>query len=219
MVKEIELKAHVIDSEAFKTILSGKAEYSSAFEKRDVYWFGQEAGGHNASGLKTPNLPVTKIRVRKEKRSFIDGTEKSRCLVTYKVKEEYNGIELNDELEFEVEPVEEFEGFLKIAGLKPGASKRKSGWVYTKAVSFASEPRSADITAELEAELTEVDGLGWFIELEILLDAEDKSEETFAKARETLLAFLDDLGVEREAIESRYYLDMLASIEQKTDKR
>jgi predicted adenylyl cyclase CyaB len=197
MVKEIELKAHVRDSEALKTILSQKAEPGGAFEKRDVYWFGPE----------TSAFPVTKIRIRKEKRSFADGTEKSLCLVTYKAKEENNGIEVNEELEFEVNPAEEFEEFLKKAGLKPGAGKRKRGWVFTKTVNSASELAAA----ELCAELVEVDGLGWFIELEILVSAEDKHEETLSKAKETLLAFLDSLGIDREAIERRFYLDMLSS--------
>jgi predicted adenylyl cyclase CyaB len=213
MVKEIELKAHVRDSEALRNTLSGKAEYSCAFEKRDVYWFGQETGA----------FPVTKLRVRKEQRTFADGTEEALCLVTYKAKEVNNGIEMNDELEFEVCPAEAFEEFLKKAGLKPGAVKRKRGWAFTKDVSFAAELAASELAvAELCAELVEVDSLGWFIELEICvkvrgdgvnagLDGDDKNEETFKKASETLLAFLDDLGIEREAIERRFYLDLLSS--------
>ena len=192
MATEIELKAHVRDSEALKGVLSGKAQLKSAFEKRDVYWFGPE----------TPDLRVAKIRVRHEKLSSADGTEKSRCLVTYKVKEEYHGFEINDELEFEVEPAEAFEEFLKTAGLKPGAGKVKRGWAFTK--------------EKLTAELVEVEGLGWFVELEILLDDKNKSEETIAWAKETLLAFLDSLAIEREAIESRFYLDMLSAADQGT---
>ena len=199
MATEIELKAHVRDSEALKKLLSQKAELKGAFEKRDVYWFGPE----------TSAFPVTKLRIRRENRSFADGTEKSLCLVTYKAKEENDGIETNDELEFEVNPVEEFEEFLKKAGLKAGAGKRKHGWVFSKTISPATELAAA----ELCAELVEVDSLGWFIELEILVRAEDKSAKTLEGARKTLLAFLDSLGIEREAIESRFYLDMLSSTE------
>ena len=211
MVTEIELKAHVRYSEALKKLLSQKAEFKGAFEKQDVYWFAPE----------TSVLPVKKLRVRREKRSFADGTEKSICLATYKSKEENNGIEFNDELEFEVKPVEEFEEFLMKSGLREGATKRKRGWVFSKAVS----PVAGSTAAELTAELVEVEGLGWFVELEICVkacgdgvnagldevNAEDKREETFSKAREALLAFLDDLGIERQAIERRFYLDMLAS--------
>jgi len=189
MVTEIEIKAHVRYNEDVKALLSRKAEYSCAFEKQDVYWFGPDVSA----------FPVKKLRVRREKRCLADGTEESICLVTYKSKEENNGIEVNDELEFEVKPVEEFEEFLGKAGLKAGASKRKQGWVYLK--------------EKISAELAEVDGLGWFVELEILADANDKSEETVQEARESLLAFLDSLGIERDAIERRFYLDMLSSIE------
>jgi adenylate cyclase class IV len=48
-------------------------------------------------------------------------------------------------------------------------------------------------------------------------NADSRREETFKKARETLLAFLDSLGIEREAIERRFYLDMLSSADQRTD--
>ena len=213
MVKEIELKAHVRDSEALKNALSGKAEYSCAFEKQDVYWFRQESFA----------FPLVKLRIRREKRSFADGTEKALCLVTYKAKEVNDGVEMNDELEFAVDPAEAFEEFLKMAGQKPGAVKKKRGWDFTKTVSSAPELVAAKLAgAELCAELVEVDNLGWFIELEICVnvdDAGDKSEETFKKVEETLLAFLDDLGIERQAIERRYYLEMLSSVDQRTDNR
>jgi adenylate cyclase class 2 len=192
MATEVELKAHVRDSEALKKSLSGKADFKCAFEKRDVYWFRPEES----------DLRVAKIRVRQEKLSFADGTEKSRCLVTYKAKEENNGIEVNEELEFEVEPAEAFEEFLKTAGLKPGAGKIKRGWGFLK--------------DKITAELVEVESLGWFVELEILVSATSKNEKTIKKAKETLLAFLDSLGIERQAIEGRFYLDMLSAADQGT---
>jgi len=199
MATEIEVKAHVQNIDVIKDRLYEKAEYSGAFEKRDVYWFGRG----------TSDLTTTKLRVRKEKRSFANGNERSRCLVTYKAKEENNGIEINDELEFEVEPVDAFEEFLVKAGLRAGAGKIKRGWVFIK--------------GEITAELVEVDGLGWFVELEILAraspddaNAEGNYEKTLTKAKETLLAFLDSLGIGREAIERRFYLDMLSSGDQGT---
>ena len=183
MNTEIEIKAHVGDSEALRILLSGKAEYSHAFEKEDAYWFDGETSG----------LQALKLRVRKEKRRPPDGVEESRCLATYKSKEVNDGFEVNDELEFEVNPVEEFEQFLHKAGLKPGANKRKRGWAFSK--------------AEITAELVEVEGLGWFIEVEILTDKAGGGN--VAEEKEKLLAFLDSLGIERQAVEKRFYLDML----------
>jgi len=197
MVKEIELKAHVKNSEALKRLLSEKAEYTCAFEKDDVYWYG---GGDLAVGVA---FGVQKVRIRKEKRRLADGTEESRCVVTYKSKERNDGFEVNDELEFEVNPAEGFEEFLGKAGLKLGTRKSKRGWAFSK--------------AGITAELVEVDDLGWFIELEILKSIsiavesviDDRQEEIIAEGKKHLLAFLDDLGIEREAIEQRFYLEML----------
>jgi adenylate cyclase class IV len=51
--------------------------------------------------------------------------------------------------------------------------------------------------------------LGWFIELEILVDAAPANEKIIVKGKAKLLALLDSLGVAREEIESRYYSDLL----------
>jgi adenylate cyclase class 2 len=67
----------------------------------------------------------------------------------------------------------------------------------------------------MTVELTEVKGLGWFVELEMISDDEDAGntqEETLAAARKKLLDFLAKLGIERNAIESRPYTEMLRGI-------
>ena len=191
MATEIEVKAHVHDSKALKALLHEKAEYSGAFEKDDTYWV-------FAPELRTPAVPSSRVRLRREKRSLPDGSGESVTLVTYKTKEVRDGIEINDELEFEVTPGPEFERFLKTMGFKPGFYKQKRGWGFSR--------------GEISAELVEVEKLGWFIELEILVDAMEagEREKTVAEGREKLLGFLAALGIGREAIESRYYTEMLA---------
>ena len=184
MATEIELKAHVQESETLKALLFLKAEYTSAFEKEDTYWF-------FAPGPGTP--AVSRVRLRRERQSFPDGKVLSATLATCKAKERRDGIEVNDELEFAVDPALEFERFLKTLGFKPGISKRKRGWAFSR--------------GNITAELAEVKGLGWFIELEILTD--DIREEIVAESKERLLGFLDDLGVDRGDIEHRYYTEML----------
>jgi adenylate cyclase class IV len=57
-----------------------------------------------------------------------------------------------------------------------------------------------------------VEGLGWFIELEILSGQKDR--ETLDRAREELLRFLGDAGVRESMLESRYYTEMLKAIRQ-----
>lgn len=180
---EIELKARAENPEALKTRLEALGEYRGAFEKEDAYWFPQETGFPVPSG----------IRVRREKDTLPGGESAAAVHVTYKLKEVRNGIEINDEREFDVSGAEEFEGLLSILMFTRGIAKKKRGWAYRR--------------GRINAELCEVDGLGWFIELEILSAKRDG--ETLDRAREELLSFLGDLGIGEGALESRYYTEML----------
>jgi adenylate cyclase class 2 len=190
---EIELKAHVENSEALRILLTEKAEYSFAFEKEDVYWQQKQRTLTGASG----SLPL-RFRLRREKRILPDGTEELMSLMTFKKKEVRAGIEINDEKEFEIACVQgeinsSFEEFLALAGLEPGFAKKKKGWAFQ--------------WNRINAELLEVKGLGWFLELEIM--AKKEHEENLEIARDELLSFLDNLGLAREKIESRFYSEML----------
>ena len=186
MVTEIELKAHAGNWEELKQILTEKAEYLCAFEKSDEYWFAAES-----------SLPPSGLRIRGEKRRFADETEDFFTIATYKTKEVRDGIEVNDEHEFRVDPAGEFVEFLKRMGLKPGRSKKKRGWAFSK--------------ENITAELVEVAGLGWFVELEIISHSDKSTKEAFTAEKTHLLEFLDSLGIAREAIESRFYTEMLAN--------
>ena len=199
MATEIELKAHVRDSEVLRALLCEKAEYSNAFEKEDQYW-------SNEATFPAQSKPISRLRIRREKHSFPDGREESGCVASYKNKLVRDGIEVNDEREFQVNPVSDFEDFLLKMGFKPGDSKRKRGWAFSY--------------GEINAELVEVEGLGWFVELEILINdiqadgmaASGKHEKIFKDSRKKLLDFLDKLGIKRKAIESRFYSDMLKEV-------
>ena len=198
MATEIELKAHVKDIDALQSVLCVKAECVGTFEKEDTYW---------VSHLLAPDNPrqLPQLRVRREKRSLPGGSVVSATMATYKNKVMRDGIEVNDELEFEVSQGTEFESFLKNIGFQPDIiSKQKRGWTFSH--------------DEISAELVEVDGLGWFIELEIIVNGlgPETLEETLTDKREKLLTFLDELGLAREAIESRYYTEMLMEQKPKT---
>ena len=182
MATEIELKAHVQNNEELRLTLSAKAEYLYSFDKNDSYWLAEKSG-----------MPPSGLRIRSEKRSFPDGKEESLCFVTCKNKEVRDGIEINDEREFSVEPAFEFEEFIRKLGFKPVRSKEKRGWAFSK--------------NGITAELLEVKGLGWFIELEII--ANTSNAETFEAGKKRLLDLLTDLGIANDAIESRFYSEML----------
>jgi adenylate cyclase class 2 len=186
---EIELKAHAGSPEALKARLEVLAEYAGAFEKEDAYWFSHKSG--------LP-VPPSGIRVRREKDTAPGGESSAAVHVTYKAKEVRNGIEINDEREFDVSGAGEFEGLLGLLGLEKGIAKKKTGWAYRH--------------GKINAELCEVEGLGWFIELEILSGKKDG--ETLDRAREELLRFLGDLGIGEEDLESRYYTEMLTALTQ-----
>jgi len=194
---EVELKAHVQDNaqniEALKRLLFEKAEYLCAFEKDDTYYF----------PLSPSDIPRSGIRLRGESKTLPDGTIKKTAYVTYKTKEVIDGIEVNDEKEFEVcssqySSITVFDEFLKMAGLKPGFSKHKKGWAFSK--------------GGINAELLEVEKLGWFLEMEIVISNVER-ETTIEETKRQLMEFLSDLGIEKDAIESRYYSEMLKELE------
>ena len=221
---EIELKAHVNDIEALRTLLLQKAEYLGAFEKEDTYWVPKEPDMQESTQDETGSVKTRRssgLRVRKEKRTLPDGTEKSVILVTKKAKEMQDNIEVNKEDEFEISTSEEqdFKKQLIKEGLKPASGKRKQGWAFNH--------------NKITAELVEVEGLGWFIELEILFksgiefmsymgaerhDGGPISIDNIDKARTKIIAetekklkdFLSSLGIAEDAIEPRYYSKMLA---------
>ena len=204
MAAEIELKAHVENIESLRRLLVEKTEYKSAFEKEDTYYFPSEMSELFPLDL---SLQRSGFRLRREKRILPDDSENSVILLTHKKKEVRDGIEVNAEKEFEIQAsychadsnqtahrtVVEFGQLLEAMGLRPVTSKRKKGWAFCR--------------DGITAELLEVGKLGWFLELEIISESDPK--ENFEDGKKRLLDFLDSLGIAREAIESRFYSEML----------
>jgi adenylate cyclase class 2 len=198
---EIELKAHAAGYRDCKFRLDAIAGPGLAFTKDDGYWFPAEEKPVKNAGSPA-NLPRG-LRVRRERH----GSEGSgQCLVTYKTKERREGIEINSEQEFEVSSGECFEELLERLGLEKRIYKHKQGWSWN----------CGGITAELmEVEGTRTDSsgkikkLGWFIELEILVEGEANAA-TAAAARKRLLELLEKTGLGEESIESRYYSQLLS---------
>ncbi|MDR3171079.1 MAG: class IV adenylate cyclase [Treponema sp.] len=183
MAIEIELKAWVDDSQELKKVLCSLAGYPAAFEKADAYWYPVGTETALSSG----------VRIREVAATDATGKVTRTIWVTYKIKEVREGIEVNDEREFEVSDKATFEELLRRVGLEPGVAKHKQGWAW----------EYEGITVEL----AQVAGLGWFVELEILADT--GGEDIVAGARTRLLACLHQLGIAENRIESRYYTEML----------
>lgn len=187
MATEIELKAWVMDPGELKNKLSKLAVFKGTFEKNDTFF-------RPLNPAEITGSPSYGVRIRKEAAEDPRGILRESIYVTYKSKKIQNGIEINDEREFQVSQATAFEEFLIHLGFKESIKKRKKG-------------SSFDYNG-MTVELTEVEGLGWFVELEILLpEKENKNTENEMKK---LLCFLDLLEIPRGSIESRSYTAMLA---------
>jgi adenylate cyclase class 2 len=192
---EIELKARVDDPQKTKAVISSFARYIKAFDKEDAYWRPRE---HDSA------LPLSGIRIRRET-DYIESDSGAsqrveRIVATYKTKEMRDCIEVNIEKEFslsEDDNEKPFEELLAAFGLHIDIRKRKTGWAWL----FEEEQPPISI------ELSEVAGLGWFVELEIL--SENGDDDTASAARNRLLACLGKTDVKEDMIETRYYTDML----------
>jgi adenylate cyclase class 2 len=208
MAFEIELKAWVDEPLTLKKRLFTQGEYESAYEKDDTYWVFPERAVVQvpAQSPATGSFPASGVRVRRERHTGPKGGTEERVLVTYKVKEILDGIEINDEREFEVSDGKVFEDLLECLGLCPGSIKKKKGWAWNCSPRDSFNPQAADVRAEL----SQVEGLGWFIELEII--AGDKDEATIAQGRTRLLSLLDVLEIPRSRIEGRTYTGMLRDL-------
>jgi adenylate cyclase class 2 len=208
---EIELKAWVDDFNTVKGRIGALAEFTADFEKEDVYWLPVSRTDSLSA------VPSSGVRIRKETLRTQEKEAEHLVLVTYKVKELRNGIEINDEKEFAVTAppdtdaagktsLSAFEGLLYRLGLEAGVSKKKQGtvWKYDDGNSrgCGSEP--------ISVELSRVDGLGIFVELEILTGG--NNTETVSIARSRLMALLKLIGIGEDKIETRYYNDMLANL-------
>jgi adenylate cyclase class 2 len=184
MSVEIELKAWVDDPDRVRLRCVSFAGPASSFEKADAYWV--FPGGAVA-------VPSSGIRIRRETKTGPSGEVSQALWVTYKVKEVRGGMEINDEREFSVSDGAAFEELLRRLGLQKDIEKNKRGWVWN--------------CDGITTELTEVEGLGWFVELEIVAD--DDAGGTVTSARTRLLALLRKIGIKKDRIEPRYYTEML----------
>jgi adenylate cyclase class 2 len=129
-----------------------------------------------------------------------------------KRKERQAECEVNDEREFEVSDGAAFEELLELLGLEKQIYKHKQGfvWRYRGITVELCEVSGSVYTEPGPAESGEPGyrNLGWFLELEIL--AKEDSPETVAAAREQLLSLLEQVGIGKESIESRYYSELLS---------
>ncbi|MGB4406654.1 MAG: CYTH domain-containing protein [Sphaerochaeta sp.] len=184
---EVELKAHVSDHALLKKRIEALTGISSCLceLKQDTYL--------------SPKWEDSHFRMRLEQRGPSFESMQGTLVFTYKNKELADGIEVNEEVEFNASSDQDVAAlhFFLSMGYEIYITKTKRGYVYSYSVCPDLPP--------LTIELVEVVGLGWFIEIEFVLENPSKVE----MAREKLLLVLDQVGVGRSSVEEKYYMDML----------
>lgn len=183
---EVEIKAHVDDPERLRRILVERFGQGEGYLKEDVYFALAAGAGGLPAGAAAADAP-REFRLRREN---------GLAFVTFKRKSLEAGVEANEETEFTVDDPAAFESFAGFLGAKVFSRKRKEGLRF----------RSGDLTIEL----SDVARLGWFIEIEMLVEAE--RTDRIEKARKDVRAVLASLEIGEDRIEPRYYTDMLAEL-------
>lgn len=133
------------------------------------------------------------------KETFRVRKQPSKTIVTMKKKSREKGIEKNLEIEFSVSDAENFLRFMREFNCPVYMKKVKKSEVFT--------------AGEITVELSFVETLGWFVEIEKLVSSAEKDVQ--AAAQEEVLAVLRDLGVSEEKLEERYYTELLTGIPEK----
>lgn len=188
MSKEIELKAHVYDWHAtLNRLRASSYTCDEKFEeKEDVYFFNP--------------LTNQSFRTRREVLKDSNGKYYKNTILTVKEKVVEEGIEKNREIEVDL-PYENFESsivFFEALGFKQTIKKTKAG--YSFSFNYFEYP--------LHIELLKVNKLGWFFEIEFIVD-EDVKNEVITTLVHYLYKTLDMFEIPHSEIEKKYYSELL----------
>lgn len=174
---EIELKAKVRDHVDTEARLSSFMTYGGPIEKQDEYW---------AIALSTPSAgSAFRFRLR---------SEPGRDTVTFKEKTYTHTVEINKETEFGVVDAASFRAFLAKMSARLLYRKSKRGVFW----------RGSD---GIIAELVTIEGLGEYLEVEIL--CEDNGSADVGAIRRRLIAVIERCGLVASDIEPRPYSQLL----------
>ena len=132
-----------------------------------------------------------------EQKHFRVRLQNDSVVITSKTKEKrHDGTEDNHEIEFDT-PKDNYQNVLAFfhnLGFDEYIRKEKTGWIWS--------------LGTLTVELVQVGQLGWFLEMEIVL-GDDASVVEVSTAKKALFNLLERVGIGREKLEERYYMDLL----------
>ncbi len=194
---EIELKAWVDDIPSTEEKINEFAKYIGLTEKHDTYWrkknsevgirIRQETGKPIIATWKQKNLRQNDFELNTEREFVIASTDFTNDTIPNKKNETSLKSALSN-----------FEDFLKTSDFEISLQKYKS----TKTWHHKTE--EFDL---ITIEISYVEFLGYFIEIEILSEKND--DETVAKAQNCLHQTLQKCGISKEKIETRFYWQLL----------
>ena len=194
---EIELKAWVDDIPATENKINEFAKYIGLTEKRDTYWrkknteigirIRQETGKPIIATWKQKNLRQNEFEVNTEREFIIGSTDFAKDTIPNKKNETSLKSALSN-----------FEDFLKTSDFEISLQKYKS----TKTWHHKTEKFNL-----ITIEISYVEFLGHFIEIEILSEKND--DETISMAQNCLHETLQKCGINKDRIETRYYWQLL----------
>lgn len=173
MTYEIELKARLTNPEKVTQQAAKIGSFKGETFKEDVYFRRQGV---------TQSSPDDRYRLRRETH---------RAVVTFKQKIQVEGVEVNDEVEFEVDEPHAFYCFADRFGFEPFVVKRKQSRVYQ--------------VGRANVELNKVEHVGHFAEIEILCDHEADIAAATLEVQQVLVR----LGLKPHDLEPRRYIDLI----------
>ena len=194
---EIELKAWVDDVPTTENKINEFAKYIGLTEKHDTYWrkknteigirIRQETGKPIIATWKEKNLKDSSVEINTEREFVIGSTE----FTNETIPNDKNAESFKNALDT-------FESFLKTSDFEISLQKYKS----TKTWHYQTEEFNL-----ITIEISYVEFLGYFIEIEILSEKND--DGTVTKAQKELHETLQKCGISKDRIETRYYWQLL----------
>lgn len=178
---EVEIKARVKSLGEVEARLPGRARLFGEIDFHDTYFC--------PAGVKGYTQKRFRLR-RAGPRSFVTAKQKVR----------EGKVSADIEHEFEVSDAEAFTRFALMFGFRVMIEKRKRGrrWLFEPLPGAGSE-------RPLVVELVTIEGLGDFVEVEIMVE----KKEELAAAHRRIELVLEELGIEPEAVEARAYTRLL----------
>jgi len=180
MKYEVEKKARLRDPSAVEAAVGKLASFEGESQKEDRYYL---IGARPGDRIDMKRDPIFRVR-----------TEGGRCVICAKKRLMRADSEVNEEVEIPAGGPEETVWFFeRYLGIAPFVVKRKRTRLYAM--------------GDMHVEINHVDGLGPFLEVEIIKERLDGEEE--GRTLRRIDGLFERLGIPGSDVEPRYYIEML----------